>query len=62
MPEFKQIQFKRVSRNGKTDLCMLGQFIFDRETPQMSEDVRNGIAKETKEAIDMVMSLIPRRL
>lgn len=60
MNEFKPMKFKRIATNG-VDLADLGEWIVI-DAPPMSVDQREKIAKATKEAIDGVMSLIPRHL
>lgn len=62
MPEFEIAQFPRLASDGKTLLSTLGQFVPDREAPQMSPDERKQITQATKQTILLVMSLWPRHL
>ncbi|MGX6999869.1 hypothetical protein [Caballeronia sp. KNU42] len=62
MNELLPIQFPKLASDGKTKLSTLGQWVYDREAPPMSEDVRKRITQATKHAILMVMTLLPRHL
>lgn len=66
MSGFKPLTFKRVSRVGKVDLCMLGELVDDethaRRIQSMTDDERKRVAQATKHMILLVMTLIPRRL
>lgn len=62
MNELLPYQFPRMASDGKTVLCVLGQYIYDREAPQMSPDERKRITQATNATIRMVMGLWPRRL
>lgn len=55
-------QFPRLASDGKTLLSTLGQYVFDRECPRMSDDQRKRIVQTTNHALRMVMELLPRHL
>lgn len=60
--EFEIAQFPRLASDGKTLLSTLGQFVPDREAPQMSADERKRITQATRATILMVMGFQPRSL
>jgi hypothetical protein len=62
MPEFEIAQFPRLASDGKTLLSTLGQFVPDREAPQMSADERKRITQATNATLLMIMGLFPRRM
>jgi len=60
--EFEAAIFPKLASDGKTLLCTLGQFVNDREAPQMSADQRKRITQATKQTLLLVMALFPRHL
>lgn len=62
MNELLPYRFPRMASDGKTVLSVLGQYIYDREAPQMSPDQRKRITQATKQTILMVMAFVPRSL
>lgn len=66
MSEFKPLTFPKVSRNGKTMLCNLGQYVYDPTRTNrdflITNAQREEAAEETKKLIEYVMAPWPRRL
>lgn len=62
MNELLPFQFPKLASDRKTPLSVLGQYVYDREAPQMSPDERKRITQATNATIRMVMSFIPRSL
>jgi hypothetical protein len=62
MPEIQKYQFPRLTSNKKEVLCVLGQYVLDREARAMSQDDRDELVKDTAKAIRSIMALQPRHL
>jgi hypothetical protein len=62
MPEIQKYQFPQLTSNKKEVLCVLGQYVLDREARAMSQDDRDELVKETARVIRSIMALRPRRL
>jgi hypothetical protein len=60
--EAEAFRFPQLTSNGKELLCVLGQWVYDREAPQMSADERKRITQATRATILMVMGFQPRSL
>lgn len=60
--EAEAFRFPQLTSNKKELLCVLGQWVYDREAPQMSADERKRITDATKHTLLMVMGLFPRHL
>jgi hypothetical protein len=62
MPEIQKYQFPQLTSNKKEVLCVLGQYVLDREARAMSQDDRDELVKETARVIRSIMALRPRWL
>jgi hypothetical protein len=60
--EFEKFRFPQMTSNKKELLCVLGQYVFDREAPAMSQEDRDELVDATKKAIRSVMNFLPRSL
>lgn len=60
MNEFPKFRFPQLSSNQKEVLCLLDQWVFDREAGPMSQERRDQLVKETAKVIRLFTDPQPR--